>query len=94
MPDKAWMKAEILKGAETLIDMATESELRVLGELVGLQLLKAFFVRGAGSMGMNAEELARCQRDIEERSRVVADLVKLLDECHANAILAATSSKH
>lgn len=46
--DKAQMKAEILKGTKSLIDMASESELRVLGELVGLQLLKACFVRRAG----------------------------------------------
>lgn len=92
--DKAQMKAEILKGTESLIDMASESELRVLGELIGLQLLKACFVRRAGDLGMSAQQLAGCQLEIEEKSHQVMELVRILDECNANAIQAVTSPKH
>lgn len=92
--DKQRMKAEILKGTESLIDMASEAELQVLGELIGLQLLKACFVRRAGGLGMNAQQLASAQLEIEEKSRQVQQLVKLLDECNANAIQAATITKH
>ena len=92
--DKAQMKAEILKGTESLIDMATDSELRVLGELVGLQLFKACFVRRASDLGMSAEQLAGCQLDIEEKTGQVMELVKLLDECNANAVQAVIEPKH
>ncbi len=68
MTDKAATKANVLQGAESLIDMATEGELRVLSEFVGLQLLKACFVRRAGDLGMSAEQLANCQRDIESKT--------------------------
>ena len=92
--DKAAMKAEILKGAESLIDMATEGELRVLGELIGLQLLKACFVRRAGDLGMSAQQLESCRLEIEEKGRQVQELVQLLDECNANALQAFTAPKH
>ncbi|MBG0838862.1 hypothetical protein [Ectopseudomonas toyotomiensis] len=94
MTDKAWMKAELLKATESLIDMASESELKVLGELIGLQLLKACFVRRAGDLGMNAEQLESARLDIEETQRKVMELVKLLDETNANAIQAVTAPKH
>lgn len=92
--DKAVMKAELLKATESLIDMATDSELTVLGELIGLQLLKACFIRRAGALGMTAEQLESVRLDIEETQRKVMVLVQLLDECNANAIQATTSPKH
>ena len=92
--DKAQMKAEILKATESLIDMANEGELRVLGELIGLQLLKACFVRRAGDLGMSAQQLESCRLEIEEKGRQVQELVQLLDECNANAVLAFTAPKH
>jgi len=94
MTDKAWMKAELLKATESLIDMASESELKVLGELIGLQLLKACFIRRAGALGMTAEQLESARLDIEETQRKVMELVKLLDETNANAIQAVTAPKH
>nr|WP_313409132.1 hypothetical protein [Pseudomonas sp.] len=94
MPDKAWMKAELLKATESLIDMASESELKVLGELIGLQLLKACFIRRAGALGMTAEQLESVRLDIEETQCKVMELVKLLDETNANAIQAVTAPKH
>lgn len=94
MTDKAWMKAELLKATESLIDMASESELRVLGELIGLQLLKAGFIRRAGALGMTAQQLESARLDIEETQRKVMELVKLLDETNANAIQAVTAPKH
>lgn len=94
MPDKAWMKAELLKATESLIDMASESELKVLGELIGLQLLKACFVRRAGDLGMTAEQLESARLDIEETQRKVMELVRLLDETNASAIQAVTAPKH
>lgn len=94
MPDKAWMKVELLKAAESLIDMATESELTVLGELIGLQLFKACFIRRAGALGMTAEQLESARLDIEETQRKVMELVRLLDETNANAIRAVTAPKH
>ncbi|NMY40905.1 hypothetical protein HBN76_06290 [Pseudomonas sp. WS 5013] len=92
--DKAQMKAELLKATESLIDMANEGELRVLGELIGLQLLKACFVRRAGDLGMSAQQLESCRLEIEEKGRQVQELVQLLDECNANAVLAFTAPKH
>ncbi len=92
--DKAQMKAELLKATESLIDMANEGELRVLGELIGLQLLKACFVRRAGDLGMSAHQLESCRLEIEEKGRQVQELVQLLDECNANAVLAFTAPKH
>ena len=92
--DKALMKANVLQGAESLIDMATEGELRVLSEFVGLQLLKACFVRQAGDLGMSAEQLANCQRDIDSKALNFMELMKLLDECNASVIQAITASKH
>ncbi len=94
MTDKAQMKAELLKATESLIDMANEGELRVLGELIGLQLLKACFVRRAGDLGMSAQQLESCRLEIEEKGRQVQELVQLLDECNANAVLAFTAPKH
>ena len=94
MTDKAQMKAELLKATESLIDMANEGELRVLGELIGLQLLKACFVRRAGDLGMSAQQLESCRLEIEEKGRQVQELVQLLDECNANAVLAFTATKH
>lgn len=94
MTDKAQMKAELLKATESLIDMANEGELRVLGELIGLQLLKACFVRRAGDLGMSAQQLENCRLEIEEKGRQVQELVQLLDECNANAVLAFTAPKH
>ncbi|USR38083.1 hypothetical protein L1F06_015540 [Ectopseudomonas hydrolytica] len=94
MTDKAWMKAELLKATESLIDMASESELKVLGELIGLQLLKACFIRRAGALGMTAEQLESVRLDIEETQCKVMELVKLLDETNANAIQAVTAPKH
>lgn len=92
--DKAATKANVLQGVESLIDMATEGELRVLGELIGLQLLKACFVRRAGDLGMSAQQLESCRLEIEEKGRQVQELVQLLDECNANAVLAFTAPKH
>lgn len=92
--DKAVMKAELLKATESLIDMASESELKVLGELIGLQLLKACFVRRAGDLGMTAEQLESARLGIEETQRKVMALVRLLDETNANAIQAITAPKH
>lgn len=92
--DKAKMKDTITQGVQNFIDMATESELRVLGELVGLQVFKACFVRRAVELGWSAEQVAACQQDIEEKSRQVQALVKLLDECDANAIQAVRAPKH
>ncbi len=94
MTDKAQMKAELLKATESLIDMANEGELRVLGELIGLQLLKACFVRRAGDLGMSAAQLANCQRDIESKTLNFMELMRLLDECNANAVQAFTAPKH
>ena len=94
MTDKAQMKAELLKATESLIDMANEGELRVLGELIGLQLLKACFVRRAGDLAMSAQQLESCRLEIEEKGRQVQELVQLLDECNANAVLAFTAPKH
>ena len=94
MTDKAQMKAELLKATESLIDMANEGELRVLGELIGLQLLKACFVRRAGDLGMSAQQLESCRLEIEEKGRQVQELVQLLDGCNANAVLAFTAPKH
>ena len=94
MTDKAQMKAELLKATESLIDIANEGELRVLGELIGLQLLKACFVRRAGDLGMSAQQLESCRLEIEEKGRQVQELVQLLDECNANAVLAFTAPKH
>ena len=42
MTEKAWMKAELLKATESLIDMASESELRVLGEPVSYTHLDVY----------------------------------------------------
>ena len=92
--DKAQMKAELLKATESLIDMANEGELRVLGELIGLQLLKACFVRRAGDLGMSAQQLESCRLEIEEKGRQVQELMQLLDECNANALQAFTAPKH
>ncbi|TRO41712.1 hypothetical protein EQ832_01470 [Pseudomonas sp. ALS1131] len=92
--DKAQMKAELLKATESLIDMATEDELRVLGELIGLQLLKACFVRQAGDLGMSAQQLESCRLEIEAKTRQVQELVRILDECNANVIRAITAPKH
>lgn len=92
--DKAATKANVLQGIESLIDLATEGELRVLSEFVGLQLLKACFVRRAGDLGMSAEQLANCQRDIESKTLNFMELMKLLDECNANAVQAFTAPKH
>lgn len=94
MTDKAWMKAELLKATESLIDMASESELKVLGELIGLQLLKACFIRRAGALGMTAQQLESCRLEIEEKQRQVMELVRLLDETNANATQAITAPKH
>lgn len=94
MPDKSWMKAELLKATESLIDMASESELKVLGELIGLQLLKACFIRRAGVLGMTAQQLESCRLEIEEKQGQVMELVRLLDETNANAIQAITAPKH
>lgn len=92
--DKAATKANVLQGVESLIDMATEGELRVLGELIGLQLLKACFVRRAGDLGMSAQQLESCRLEIEEKGRQVQELMQLLDECNANALQAFTAPKH
>lgn len=92
--DKAATKANVLQGVESLIDMATEGELRVLSEFIGLQLLKACFVRRAGDLGMSAEQLANCQRDIESKTLNFMELMRLLDECNANAVHAFTAPKH
>ena len=63
-------------------------------ELIGLQLLKACFVRRAGDLGMSAQQLESCRLEIEEKGRQVQELVQLLDECNANAVLAFTAPKH
>lgn len=92
--DKAATKANVLQGVESLIDMASEGELQVLSEFVGLQLLKACFVRRAGDLGMSAAQLANCQRDIESKTLNFMELMRLLDECNANAVQAFTAPKH
>jgi len=66
----------------------------VLGELVGLQLLKACFVRRGGDLGMSAQQLESCRLEIEEKGRQVQELVQLPDECNANALQAFTAPKH
>jgi len=79
-------KADLLKAVDGFADMASEAEMRVLGELVGLQLLKAHFVRRARSLNLNAEQLAAFRRDIAEQERQVLGLVQLLNETDAEAL--------
>lgn len=95
MTDKAWMKAELLKATENLIDMATEAELSVLGALIDLQLRKAAFIRRADLMNMNAEQLASFRQElIVDRSREVMALVALLEETDTNALQSVTMVRH
>ena len=43
---------------------------------------------------MSAQQLESCRLEIEEKGRQVQELVQLLDECNANAVLAFTAPKH
>lgn len=93
--DKAHMKAELLKATESLIDMATDSELTVLGALIDLQLRKAAFIRRAEHLGMDAEALANFRKElIVDKSAEVMALVALLEETDINALQSITMVRH
>lgn len=93
MTDRAVTKADLLQAVERFADMATESEMRVMGELIGLQVLKAAFIRRARVMGLNAEQIDACHREILDQEQMVMALVKLLNETDAEA-LKLTMTQH
>lgn len=85
--DKAMMKAELLKATETLIDMATESELTVLGQLIDLQLRKACFLRQDLS-SMTGEQISQYhQVFIADQEHHVLGLMQMLNETDLKAVM-------
>lgn len=93
MSDTAVTKADLVKALEGFADMATEAEMQVMGNLIGLQLMKAMFMRRARPMGMSAEQIAAYRHEIQEEEKLVFALVQLLNETDAEA-QALTQTAH
>lgn len=87
-------KADLVKAVEGFADMATESEMQVMGNLIGLQVLKAAFMRQARPMGLSAEQIAECRREILDEEQKVLALVQLLNETDAEAQALLAQTQH
>lgn len=93
MSNSSVTKADLVKAVEGFADVATEAEMQVMGNLIGLQLMKAVFMRRARPMGMSAEQIDACRREIQDEEKRVFALVQLLNETDAEA-QALTQTAH
>lgn len=74
MADTTFIKSELRKALDSLMEMASDTELAVLGGVIDLQLRKAVFLRGAHQYGFDAEQLARFRQEfIVAREQEVAE---------------------
>ncbi|HEJ1440797.1 TPA: hypothetical protein ACKRPO_005757 [Pseudomonas aeruginosa] len=94
MTDATFIKSELRKALDSLMEMATDGELLVLSGMIDVQLRKAVFLRGAHQYGFDAEQLARFHQEfIVAREHEVAEDMEALDRQYA-CDLQASLTKH